>query len=475
MTGPYRPQRRAYPACLSRRLRAAARLTPAALLLAVTACSGPAGPPVAQDRAGAGELRIVTGTDLTSTGVRRETIEDAADELGLDVRIIELSDDADRQRSQLVAALQAGNRDHYDIVNLDVTWTAEFAEQQLITPLEGDLAPLDPRGNASIWPSVRETVTYDGRAWAVPWNTDVGLLYYRADLLGETPRLATWQQLATTAARFERGEGGLSAGMVTQLDSYEGLTVNTHEAVWRNGGEIVAADGDVRVAEEDARDGLGELSNAFSARGSGLPLLDELSLHSGETASIEHFLAGRALTMRNWPFARLRLAEGLEKSDGGAPEQRYGVTALPGGGDGEPGHGVLGGQNLAVVADSPDREQARALIERITSRANGRRLYEGGFVPVRKDAVPGACAGQSAPLPGRVPRGGLEEQFRQALCWSMEHARARPATPYYGAVTQAVQDVMSTRLARAPQTPDAEADADPEDLRGRLEDALAGR
>lgn len=447
-----------------------------AVLLAVTACSGAPAKPTPQEASGDGELRIVTGTDLTSTGIRQEIIEEAAGELGLDVRIIELPDDADRQRSQLVAALQAGNREHYDIVNLDVTWTAEFAAQDLIAPLEGDLASLDPLEDDSIWPSVRETVEYEERAWAVPWNTDVGLLYYRADLLGDDPRLATWQQLARTAERFRRGESGLSAGLVTQLDSYEGLTVNTHEAVWRNGGEIVDADGEVRVSEEGARDGLNELSNAFSARTGRLPVLDEMSLHSDETATIEHFLAGRALTMRNWPFARLRLAEGgLEKSDGGEQGQRYGVTVLPGGGNGELGHGVLGGQNLAVVADTPDRQKAGDLIEEITSRANGRRLYEEGFVPARKDAVPGACGRRSTPIPSRAPDGTLEEQFRQALCWSMEHARSRPATPYYGAVTRTVQDVMSTRLARAPQSPDTEDDVDPEDLRERLVEALAGR
>lgn len=109
----------------------------------------------------------------------------------------------------------------------------------------------------------------------------------------------------------------------------------------------------MRLAGEAAQEGLDELSEAFSALPGRLPLLDGMSRRGNGTQSIEHFLAGRALTMRNWPFARLRPGEGgLEKAGSGrGPE--YGVTVLPGDEDGDgPGHGVLGGRNLAVVADS---------------------------------------------------------------------------------------------------------------------------
>jgi multiple sugar transport system substrate-binding protein len=457
----------------------------AASLLAATACgTGTGAPtaPTAADGDGKGVLRVVTGTDLTSKGVRRDLIEEAAADLGVRVSVVELPDDTDRQRSQLVAALQAGNPDDYDIVNLDAAWTAEFAAQDLVAPLTGDLLDsLDVREDQDVWAPVRDTVGYDGKAWAVPWNTDVGLLYYRADLLGTDPELRTWEKLTRTVHGHDRDTGpsggALVTGLATQLAPYEGLTVNTHEAVWRNGGEIVGADGEVRVSQKAAERGLRQLMEAFRKDGDQLPVLDKESLRTDETGTTERFLAGEALTMRNWPVARFRLAEHLAKSDrDGDDAPRYGVTALPDGeGPAHRGHSVLGGQNLAIVAGTPDVEAARDLIERLTSRAAGVRLHEGGFVPARRSALPGGCPEHGRSLPDRVPQGTLEEQYVEALCWSMEHARPRPSTPYYASVTRAIQDVMTSRLRAAPEPPPVGEQASTEDLRELLEDSLRGR
>lgn len=470
----------------TRRGRGAWRRTAATVsLLAATACgtgTGATTAPAAADGDGRGVLRVVTGTDLTSKGVRRDLIEEAAADLGVRVSIVELPDDTDRQRSQLVAALQAGNPEDYDIVNLDAAWTAEFAAQDLVAPLEGDLlGSLDVREDQDIWAPVRDTVRYGGKAWAVPWNTDVGLLYYRADLLGTDPGLRTWEELTRTVHGHDRDTGSpggaLVTGLATQLAPYEGLTVNAYEAVWRNGGEIVGADGEVRVSEEAAERGLRQLVEAFRRDGDQLPVLDKESLRTDETGTTERFLAGEALTMRNWPVARFRLAEHLAKSGrDGDRAPRYGVTALPDGeGPAQTGHSVLGGQNLAIVAGTPDTEAARDLVARLTSRTAGVRLHEGGFVPARRSAVPGGCQEPGRSLPGSVPRGSLEEQYVEALCWSMEHARPRPSTPYYASVTRALQDVMTSRLRAAPEAPPVGEQASTDALRALLEDALRGR
>lgn len=461
-----------------RRLRDARRTVAAAVLLAAVAGCAPSPPDDAATRRGDGVLRVVTGSDLTSTGIRRELIERAAAATGVEVEVVELPDDADRQRSQLVAELQSGNRDGYDIVNLDVTWTAEFAEQGLIEPLDGELGGLDRRDATYIWPSVRETVEYRDTAWAVPWNTDVGLLYYRADRLGTDPPLRTWRGLTRAVDDYEPAADGPDdargpVGMVTQLAPYEGLTVNTFEAVWRNGGEIIDAEGEVRVTEDEARSGLLELARAFATSG-GRPVLDKEWARSDETGAVERFLAGEALTMRNWPFAKSRLEEHARKSaEDGGTAPRFGVTALPGAEDGTAGSAALGGQNLAIAKDSPDRDDAAEVIDWLTGAAAGAELYEGGFVPARADALPGDCRRETT-LPARVPRGSFDEQYQEALCWSMAHARARPVTPYYAAVTQDIQDVVAKQLRAAPTGPPVESRALPEDLRDRLRSSLDG-
>lgn len=67
--------------------------------------------------------------------------------------------------------------------------------------------------------------------------------------------------------------------------------------------------------------------------------------------------------------------------------------------------------------------------------------------------------------------GSPQQQYLPALCWSMAHAKARPATPYYGAVTRVVQDAVSTRSDHASDTDGA---VDREGLEDRLADALRG-
>ncbi|NGN67148.1 extracellular solute-binding protein [Streptomyces sp. A7024] len=418
------------------------------------------------------ELRIATGSDLTSGGIRRKLIEAWDDRHeNVTVKIVELAEDADRQRSQLAAALQAGNKDGYDIVNLDVTWTAEFAEQELIAPLDATLT----RSLKGLRPQIRQTVRYEDKSWAVPWNTDVGLLYYRADLLGRDFAPDDYGDLTAAVARFRtQRDQQVTAGLITQLSPYEGLTVNAHEAVWRHKGTIVDGDGEVRVAEPAARAGLDELAASFKPAGPydpgnpPLPLLSADSLGATETTSVERFLAGETLAMRNWPFALDRLAD-AENKRGDGPRAEYGVTTLP-------GPAALGGQNLALTTGAP--QEARQLVADLTGTAAGRCLRAGGFVPAREEALTGDCA-------ARLVKGGRPEQadvpdrlrgeYDAALDDALDAAKARPVTPYYAAVTRDIQEAVHEQLAARQRGRAVPEGADVESLADRLDQALKGQ
>ena len=100
-------------------------------------------------------------------------------------RIVELSGNADQQRNEMVRLAQDPDG-VVDVYNLDVTWTAEFAENDYIVPLTGVSTddflsgPLD---------TCRYERRFDGipfsgeKLWALPFNTDAGLLYYREGLV----------------------------------------------------------------------------------------------------------------------------------------------------------------------------------------------------------------------------------------------------------------------------------------------------
>jgi trehalose/maltose transport system substrate-binding protein len=89
----------------------------------------------------------------------------------------------------------------------------------------------------------------------MPFNTELGVLYYRADLLqkyGYRNPPATWDELEKMAARIQAGEraGGNNNfwGYVWQGAAYEGLTCNAFE--WQasyGGGSIIEPNGSITV------------------------------------------------------------------------------------------------------------------------------------------------------------------------------------------------------------------------------------
>ncbi|MER5668278.1 extracellular solute-binding protein, partial [Streptomyces mirabilis] len=213
-----------------------------ALALLLTACTGggQAGPGASVSPGASGDIVVASGRDVTGKGGIRQQLIDAwnaqqdREHSDVHARLVELPGSADQQRSQLLGALQSGSA-QYDVVNLDVTWVPEFAAAHLIRPLPDDLV------DADVVKSVASTARWGGKLYAVPFNSDVGLLYYRRDHLKQAhvqdtdlSKGITWRQLrdlidAVEAPGRSRPKG-YERGWTTQLGPYEGRTVNGIEA-----------------------------------------------------------------------------------------------------------------------------------------------------------------------------------------------------------------------------------------------------
>src|SRR5689334_21846745 len=90
----------------------------------------------------------------------------------------EQTDQADQQHDDLVQHFQAKQSD-YDVVDVDVVWTAEFAAKGWLQPLKDKMA-IDT--SAMLKPTV-DSATYKGTLYAAPQTSDGGILYYRKDLV----------------------------------------------------------------------------------------------------------------------------------------------------------------------------------------------------------------------------------------------------------------------------------------------------
>jgi len=110
--------------------RAAMVAASAALLTATfaTACSSDSGGnPTTENLEGRGPITYVEGKDTTETGVVKQLIERwNASHPDEQVTFKEQSNDASQQYDDLVEHMRS-QQSTYDVVALDVPWTAEFA------------------------------------------------------------------------------------------------------------------------------------------------------------------------------------------------------------------------------------------------------------------------------------------------------------------------------------------------------------
>jgi len=136
------------------------------------------------------------------------------------------------------------------------------------------------------------------------------------------------------------------------------------------------------------------------------------------------FQNGKAVLMRNWPYAYPLMERGADSKIAG----RFAVAPMPATPSGEP-TAALGGSLLAINARSEHPEAAWAVIDYLTGPAQmlDRALQVGQYPPRRSlyleaSALEGRLA---IPLPA----------IRQVI----ERARARPVTPVYSELSGLLQ------------------------------------
>ncbi|NNC13914.1 ABC transporter substrate-binding protein [Planctomonas sp. JC2975] len=396
-----------------------ARITPlrlsglagvAVLGLVLAGCSGGGSSnPQSENLDGKGPITYVQGKD--NSNVVRPLL-DKWNKAHPDEKVTfkEQSDQADQQHDDLVQNFQAKNA-NYDVVDVDVVWTAEFAAKGWLQPLTGSLK----MDTSKLFKPTVATATYNGTQYAAPQTSDGGLLYYRTDLVKTPP--TSWDDMMNDCTIAKQAGIGCYAGQFAQ---YEGLTVNTAEAVNTAGGTIVAKDGKTpTVNSSEAKKGLQRLVDGF--KDGNIPA-DAITYQ--EEQGRQAFEAGKLLFLRNWPYVY-----NLAKTDGSSVvKDKFAVAPLPGNGDGTPGASSLGGHNAAISVYSKHKQTAHDFIEFLqTEETQKFFMTQGSLAPV---------------LASLYDDPDLNKQFGylSTLKKSIESAVPRPVTPFYPAVTKAIQD-----------------------------------
>jgi multiple sugar transport system substrate-binding protein len=141
---------------------------------------------------------------------------------------------ADDQRLQLARRLAASDSS-MDILGLDVTWEAEFAEAGWILPWTGTYKQQAEAGTLKV---PLETAIWKGKLYAAPANSNTQLLWYRDDLVKTPP--TTWDQMISDAEQLAKQ--GKPHYIEIQGAQYEGTTVWFNTLVASAGGSILTPD-----------------------------------------------------------------------------------------------------------------------------------------------------------------------------------------------------------------------------------------
>jgi trehalose/maltose transport system substrate-binding protein len=437
--------------------------------VAITSGVGKRGKPSSwpADRVYHKTIVIVSGTDTSLSAGSHPVTKDVA---GMYQQLVQWwnANEADREHftlvldtvtggatvehSEMLAAAQAGGP--YDIYNLDSQWVSEFAHGGYIRSLQN--SGIDIHG--FLHGPLHSAEDANGDLYALPFTTDVGLLYYRSDLVrphvaGHLRSFNDMMRVARIAA--SKPGSGVREGYAGQFADYEGLTVNTLEAIWDRDPYAFAANGTVNDRNAVSA-GIQDLASAFARSGSGPPAISPGELNYDEAQALRDFSTRKAVFMRNWPIYYEQLAAPTSRQKAKAKayvSSHFGVAALP-------FPSALGGQDLAIAKSSPDPREARTAIEFLTSPWSERCLFAvGGFPATRRRAYansgwlpPDGRCGKSV---GSSVKSGPVRIGQQILA-SLDRAIPRPTTPYYTEFSDLLQTRVTDILAgRKPAVPAA--------------------
>ena len=311
----------------------------------------------------------------------------------------------------------------YDLLLMDVSWTARYVAAGWLTPLE-DLLGADALD--AMVPGARLGNGFGGHLWRMPLTGDTGLLYWRTDLMDQPPR--STEELELIARRLQR-EGKVRWGYVWQGRQYEGLSCVMLEAIHAFGGRWWQP-GEGRAGGRTELDGAGAVRAAA--------WLDSLVrtgvspaavANFAENEALQLFAAGDAAFLRNWPYAWREIEKG-----GGPVVGKVGVSPVVSA-PGQRSGGTLGTWGLSLLKGSAHPLQAAEVIRWFTGPETQKALVlDQGYAPTW------AALYEDPDLQRRHP---LLEVQRQAL---EQGPLVRPLTPLYAQLSDLLQRQVNGML-----------------------------
>jgi multiple sugar transport system substrate-binding protein len=320
---------------------------------------------------------------------------------------------ADQQRLQMVRRL-AAHDSAMDILGLDVTWEAEFAQAGWIRPWTGTLKQ---QAEAGTLKGPLETAIWHGQLVAVPYNSNVQLLWYRSDLVKTPP--TTWAQMISDAEALARQ--GKPHLIEIQGAQYEGVVVWFNTLVESAGGSVLTPNSQHVSLGPPAFKALSIMRQLATS-----PAADPSLSVQMEDANRLAMEAGTAAFELNWPYVYPSMKADnpkLFKVFKWAPYPRVNAST--------PAKVTIGGIDLAISAYSKHPQLAFQAALCLRDAANQLTAAVKGGLPPTLASVYNNPQMQSA------------YPFRKLILAEMQNAAVRPKTPLYQVTSVAISHLVS--------------------------------
>ena len=332
----------------------------------------------------------------------------------------QLPQGADGQRQQLVRRL-AAHDGSLDILGLDVTWEAEFAQAGFVQPWTGTYK--SQAENGTLVPALN-TAIWKGTLYAVPDNSNTQLLWYRSDLVPNPP--TTWAQMIADAEQLaKQGKPHL---IEIQGAQYEGATVWFNTMVNSAGGTILNQDATQVTLGAPAVKALSIMQQLASS-----PAADPSLSVQMENPNRLAMEAGTAAFELNYPF----VYPGM-KADNPKLFKVFKWALYPSVIPGVPAKVTIGGIDLAVSKYS--QHQALAFQAALCLRDRQNQLIGanvGGVPPTLTSLYNDPALFKNYP-------------FHADILQALQNASVRPKTPVYQVVSIDISHLVSPPTGISP-------------------------
>lgn len=258
-------------------------------------------------------------------------------------------------RDKLLVSVQGGTPP--DISTVDQIWNSEFALANAIIPLDEYVDSSGLISKDVFFEGAWDSCLYDGQVWGIPVDIDVWQythfnkdMFEAAGIDTEDPPIVYWDEFLDSCKKLTT-DGQWAVGLVAGKD--EATICVTDSFIYSNGGSIVSDDGKTCTINSP------EVIEA-------LKFYKSLEEYAPE-GTINRVAGDTTQLFGEGKIAMLWFPQLIQDSLVTYPDLNWGV-ALPQANEGNTPTGTLGGWNLVIYKDAPNKDMAFKFIEFLTSK-----------------------------------------------------------------------------------------------------------